>query len=212
MGSIVMTSPECYQCNRAIEEGTPRVDLFCSHSFHTSCFCLVTWNEYRCTCGVRVLSREMEEKFRADALAKEEADVMQSFGRLKEVDGFSNDLRDLKKNIARARKARKAFYAMCRARRVVFIAETRPFVERIRDLQKDSVKGVRASPESKVAQTEYLSVRRKLRTMERKYPQFSPHRELYRKLRLPAPWEIRYTMRAVGWKVRRFFRTSPRLF
>ena len=154
----------------------------------------------------------MEIEFRADIAAKEDADITESLSTLKATDGFAKDLRDLKKNIARAKKARKAFYAMCRARRVAFIAETRPFVERIRDLQKESVKGVRAAPESKTAHSEYLSLTRKLRVMEHKYPRFSPHRGLFRKLRLPTPWEMRYSMRAVGWRVRRFFRTSPRLF
>lgn len=170
------------------------------------------WNEYTCKCGARVISRAMEDQFKADAAAKKEVYIEESLVKLKAEDGFVRNLRKLKKNVARARKARKAFYAMCRARRTVFIEETRPFVERIHELQKEGVKGVRAAPESKQAHKEYLSVRRTLRSMERAYPLFSPDKDLFRKLRLPTPWDVRYTMQFSTWKVRRFFRTVPMLF
>jgi CXCXC repeat len=212
MLEMALTLPACYQCNRVIEEGTPKVDLFCSHSFHTYCYCEMTWNENTCKCGVKVMSREMEETFRQNAAAKEDANVADWSGKLKKTDGFMKDLRELKKNVARARKARKAFFAMCRVRRAAFIEETRPFVTRIHELQKESVKGVRAAPESKAAQKEYLSIRHTLRMMERKYPQFSPHKGLFNQLKLPTPWEVRYSMRAMKWKVRWFFRTLPRLW
>jgi hypothetical protein len=212
MLEMALTLPACYQCNRVIEEGTPKVDLFCSHSFHTYCYCEMTWNDNTCKCGVKVMSREMEENFRQNAAAKEEAHVADSSGKLKKTDGFMKDLRELKKNVSRARKARKAFFAMIQLRRLAFIAETRPFVERIHELQKESVKGVYAASESKEARKEYLCVRRKLRAMEIKYPLFTWHRGLFNQLKLPTPWEVRYSMRAVKWKVRWFFRTLPRLF
>ena len=188
------------------------MDLFCTHSFHTYCYYEMTWNESSCKCGVRPVSDRMEAQFRERADAKQETYVTETITNLKATEGFAQDLRELKKNVAHARKAQKSLFTMCRARRAVFIEETRPFIERVHELQKDSVKGVRAAPESKLFRREYLSVRRKVRMMERKYPQFSPHRGIFSKLRLPPPWDMKYNLRKVGWRMKRVFRTMPRLF
>lgn len=207
-----MASKECYYCKGAIENDTPRVDLFCLHSFHTFCYCSMTWEEYRCSCGESIISQAMLDQFRAAAQVSQVTDTSHVVDRLKAEDGFTKDLRELKKNIARAKKARAAFNRVCRARRATFIAETRPFVERIHYLQKASVKEVRASVEAKAVRSESMSVYKKLHAMERVYPQFKKDTMLYRMLRLGSPWRLRCSLRMSMWKMRRFFRTMPRLF
>lgn len=202
----------CYYCKGAIENDTPRVDLFCLHSFHTFCYCSMTWEEYRCSCGENIISQAMHEQFRAAAQVSQANDASDVIARLKAQSGFTKDLRELKKNIARAKKARAAFNRVCRARRATFIEETRPFVERIHDLQIESVKEVRASVEAKAVRSENMSVHKKLHAMERLYPQFKKDSILYRMLHLGSPWRLRCSLRLSMWKMRRFFRTMPRLF
>lgn len=206
-----MPSNQCYYCKGAIENDTPRVDLFCLHSFHTFCYCSMTFQNYRCSCGEDIISHALRDQIR---LTERTADIMSAenaVDTLKATDGFTKDLRDLKKTIARGKRAHVALNRVCRDRRHAFITETRPFVERIYDLQKNYVKEVSISVEAKALRSESRSVNKKLQAMERVYPRFKKDTTLYTMLHLGSPWRLRCILRPAMWKMKRFFRTKPRL-
>ena len=132
---------------------------------------------------------------------------------LKEAPTFLKDLRTLKKSIRSAKIARNAVFNICRVKQREFIAETRPYAERIRELQLKNKADAKKSPESKVLRLHRYRMGKTLRLFETKYPKFNHiNYILMRKLKLPTPYDLRNIGKWNSRSFRRFFRTKPRLY
>ena len=103
-------------------------------------------------------------------------------------------------------------FSLCKEERRTFIAVSRPFVEQILELQKTSLNNILAKQEYKTFRTAQKKVARKLRFVEQTYPRFNRRRIFLRIFRLPSPWALRMLTKFSNWKLKRFFKTLPKLF
>ena len=199
----------CHLCEAAIDG--PRVDLLCSHSFHTLCFFRIDADN-QCTCGQDVFPFEMREEMRMRELAKYVSEQQTIVAELKADPGFKRDLRELRSCLTSVNKAQKSLFSLCREERRTFIAVTRPFVEQILELQKTSLRTIHAKQEYKTFRTAQTKTARKLRFIEQTYPRFSRGFRFLRMLRLPSPRRLRMSSAFSQRRLKWFFKTAPRLF
>jgi len=174
---------------------------------------IVTLNNPFCQCGLNIIPpdvyarRHEEERIAADR----KADTI--ITQLKEQPTFLKDLRTLKKSIRSAKIAQGSVFEICREKQREFIAETRPYTERIRELQLKNKADAKKSPESKALRLYRCRMGKTLRLFETKYPTFNHiNYILMRKLKLPGPYDLRNIGKWNSWSFRRFFRTKPRLY
>ena len=200
----------CHLCELVIDG--PRVDLLCSHSFHTLCFFSINEDNHSCTCGQNILPAEIREEMRIRERAKEEDEQEIVATELKAAPGFKKDLRELRSCLRSANKAQKSVFSLCREERTTFIAVSRPFVEHILELQKTSLNNILAKQEYKTFRIAQNKAARKLRFIEQTYPRFNRRYRLLRIFRLPSPWGLRMSIGFSQWRLKRFFKTLPRLF
>lgn len=205
---------ECYSCHELIADDTPRAELLCRHTYHTICLLnIVSLNNPFCECGQNIIPPHMYEQRNNEQriAADRAADTL--ITELKEAPTFLKDLRTLKKSIRSAKIARNAVFNICRVKQREFIAETRPYAERIRELQLKNKADAKKSPESKVLRLHRYRMGKTLRLFETKYPKFNHiNYILMRKLKLPTPYDLRNLGKWNSWSFRRFFRTKPRLY
>ena len=201
---------ECHLCKTVIDG--PRVDLLCSHSFHTLCFFGIDEDNRICTCGQDIFPAEMREEMRMRERAKEKAEQETIVAELRAAQGFKKDLRELRSCLTSVSKAQTSLFSRCREERRTFIAVSRPFVQQILELQNTSLNNILAKQEYKTFRTAQNKVARKLRFIEQTYPRFSRGYSFLRMFRLPSPWRLRmssgFSQRRLKW----FFKTAPRLF
>lgn len=200
----------CHLCELVIDG--PRVDLLCSHSFHTLCFFGINKDNHSCTCGQNVLPAEIREEMRIRERAKEEDEQEIAATELKAAPGFKKDLRELRSCLRSANKAQKSVFSLCREERTTFIAVSRPFVEQILELQKTSLNNILAKQEYKTFRIAQNKAARKLRFIEQTYPRFNRRYRLLRIFRLPSPWGLRMSIEFSQRRLKRFFKTLPKLF
>jgi bifunctional DNA-binding transcriptional regulator/antitoxin component of YhaV-PrlF toxin-antitoxin module len=200
----------CHLCELVIDG--PRVDLLCSHSFHTLCFFGINEDNHSCTCGQNVLPAEIREEMRIRERAKEEDEQEIVATELKAAPGFKKDLRELRSCLRSANKAQKSVFSLCREERTTFIAVSRPFVEQILELQKTSLNNILAKQEYKTFRIAQYKAARKLRFIEQTYPRFNRRYRLLRIFRLPSPWGLRMSIEFSQRRLKRFFKTLPKLF
>ena len=200
----------CHLCEKTIEG--QRIDLLCSHSFHTLCFLGLGPDNQLCTCGRDVFPARIAEEFRIKERAKEEAENEKVAAELNANAEFKKDLRELRSCLSSVRKTRAALFSFCREERRTFIAETKPFVETILQLQKESVKRIRAKEEYKALRRAQTKAQKKMRFIDVTYPGFNRRHTFLRMFHLPSQWNLRYSLRSPNWRIKRFFRVSSRLF
>lgn len=200
----------CHLCETAIDG--PRVDLLCSHSFHTLCFFRINEENQLCTCGQNVLPDEIREEMRLRERAKKESEQETIVTELRANPEFKKDLRELRSCITSVSKAQKLMFSLCKEERRTFIAVSRPFVEQILELQMASLKNMCAKEEYKTFRTAQNRVARKLRFIKQTYPRFNHNYRLLRLFRLPTPWRLRMSITFSQRRLKRFFKTAPRLF
>ena len=200
----------CHLCEKAIDG--PRVDLLCSHSFHTLCFFTINEEYQLCICGQNVLPDEIREEMRLRERAKKESEQETIVTELRANPGFKKDLRELRSCLTSVNKAQKLMFSLCKEERRTFIAVSRPFVEQILELQTASLKNMCAKEEYKTFRTAQNRVARKLRFINQTYPRFNHNYRLLRLFRLPTPWRLRMSITFSQRRLKWFFKTAPRLF
>ena len=200
----------CHLCATVING--PRVDLLCSHSFHTVCFFGIDEDNRQCTCGQNILPDELYDEIRIRERAKEEAEQEAVAVELRASPEFNKNLRELRSCLLSVKRAQRSVFSLCREERRTFIALSRPFVEQILELQKTSLNNICRKEEYKTFRTAQKKVARKLRFVEQTYPRFNRRRIFLRIFRLPSPWALRMSTKFSNWKLKRFFKTLPKLF
>ena len=200
----------CHLCAMVIDG--PRVDLLCSHSFHTLCFFSINEDNHSCTCGQNVLPADLYDEMRIREREKEEAEQEAVAVELRAAPEFNKNLRELRSCLLSVKRAQRSIFSLCREERRTFIAVSRPLVEQILELQKKSLNNILAKQEYKTFRTAQNKAARKLRFIEKTYPRFNRRYRLLRIFRLPSPWGLRMSIGFSQRRLNRFFKTLPKLF
>jgi hypothetical protein len=174
---------------------------------------IVSVNDPFCQCGLNIIPPDMYAQRRDEERVAADKNADTLITHLKEQPTFLKDLRTLKKSIRSAKIAQSAVFKICREKQREFIAETRPYSERIRELQLKNKADAKKLPESKMLRLYRCRMGKALRVFETKYPKFNHiNYILLRKLKMPSPYELRNLGKWHTWSFRRFFRTKPRLY
>ena len=166
-----------------------------------------------CACTEPIIPHHLYATIREENDQREDMAATTLAAELKAEPTFSKDLIDLKKSIRNTKAAQTVLFAMCRRKRADFIQETRPYVERIYDMQKKNIADIKKSPELKELKRCGLHTSQMLRRFEARYTRFSRMKfRLLRKLKMPNCYELSKLGKFTRYRLRRLFGTKPRLY
>lgn len=199
----------CTLCALPMLGGQPKMELMCAHIFHTECVVLHWYDEeMSCpTCQHNVFNRDVRELFdtrHRQSKKNEEDKFLEEYAQNKQL---KKDIQLIKKQIAKARKARSSFNKLGTQRRREWKQETKPLFQLLIVKQKDMIRGVQMSPQLKQWTTERKKLTRLVNQFQTKYTQYRFHSLLqYRSLKLPSIWDYRGLTSMYRWRLRRYFR------
>jgi hypothetical protein len=200
----------CTLCSLNMENNQPRTQLMCHHTFHTACFLseiFVNGGNYCCFCNQQVFTHET----RQGALDKDRQlhteRVKKRLEMFQENHEAVADLKLIKKQITKAKKARSLLNNYMRVQRTEHKEEAEQLSKLLKDMIEKRKKKVMTSEEHTNWKSEKIRLQRYLNVFNQKYQRMSYH-ELadIPQLKLPSHWHMRRIIRFDSWRFYRYFR------
>ena len=116
----------CTLCQHPIDLAQKKTELLCNHTFHTQCFLIyVTRSPLQCNiCRHHLITEEVEDIARVQHRQREQERKQEIYAELMAIPGFTDDLKKVKKQVARVRKAKSGFLKLGRVSKTEFMTET----------------------------------------------------------------------------------------
>lgn len=198
----------CTLCQHPIDLAQKKTELLCNHTFHTQCFLIyVTRSPLQCNiCRHHLITEEVEDIARVQHRQREQERKQEIYAELMAIPGFTDDLKKVKKQVARVRKAKSGFLKLGRVSQIEFMTETFAMRGILQRMIAERKRKLMESDEIKKMTHENRVYSRILREFNTKYtphtlnevtsiPQFKLNRDVGRY------WFSRFPM----WKMRRWF-------
>lgn len=198
----------CTLCQESIELAQKKTELQCNHTFHTECFLIyVCRAPLQCSvCRHNLITEEVEDIGRIQHREREQERKQEIYAELMAIPGFTDDLKKVKKQVARVRKAKGGFFKLGHVSRREFKTEALAMRGILQRMITERKKKLIESEEAKNMAREHRVYSRILREFNAKYephtlsevtsiPQFKLNRDV------GYYWFSRFP----SWRMRRWF-------
>jgi hypothetical protein len=198
----------CTLCQESIDLAQKKTELECNHTFHTRCFIIyVTRAPIQCTiCRVHLITDEVYDIGRAQHHEREQERKQELYTELTAIPGFVEDIKKVKKQIAKVQKTTSDFRRIGQLSRREFRIESLAMQGILQRIILERKKRLLESEESEKMSREKRAYLRIIREFNIKYhphtlaevisiPQFKINR------RVGYYWFSRFPR----WMIRRWF-------
>jgi len=209
LNEINTVNTVCTLCSLNMENNQPTTELMCHHKFHTACFLTEMYmnSNYCSSCNQQVFTRET----RQDALDRDqqfrEKKLNKRLEKFQENHEAMEDLKLIKKQIIKAKKARGLLTKYLRKEITEHKEEAGQLSKLLKDMIEKRKKNVMTSEEHAKWKTEKIRLQRYMNVFNQKY-QNLPYHELAEipQLKLPTHWNMRRIIRFDSWRFYWYFR------
>lgn len=164
----------CTLCQHEIELAQKKTELPCNHTIHTRCFFMyISRATIQCNlCQIPLITEEDENIARAEYREQEQVKKQELYEELIALPGFMDDLKKIKKQIAKVRKTTAAFKQIGRRSKQAFRTEAAAMQGLLRRMISERKKTLLESEECKWMRHEKRVFLQVVRTFNQKY---NPH-------------------------------------